>query len=738
MTQSNLLDRLIGISLLSAAGLLLELSLTRLVSAIYFPPYVFGVLALAVLGIGFGAALTSWIPAFRESKYLPFYVASGGVSIVVLLLLILFTGVAQYLFPSVVLLTLPYFFMGLALSNIFSNSSGSSQNLYMADLIGAGSGAILAIPIMNLFGPLNSILLAASIFGIAAYTLSAEKLPLIPIAAIILSGVILLTNISQNWLQLDISRISSEKPLADTMAQFGAELLETRWDAFARTDLVQPAGVELPRIYMDGAAGSVMPPVVDRSNTLFNDIGFFPFATDQPERVLVIGPGAGLDVWFARQTNAREIVGIEVNPASVELVQAFDRFNGNLYRQPNVTITIDEARSALQRDDSQYDLIYLSQVVTLTAERTGFALTENTIYTVEAFSQYWSHLNENGVLAIKLYDDITAERALATILASLEQAGIPNQVALQHIMILADPAHNPPIPLIMVRKSPYSENDSRVYGRILRDLNFAPLFLPYLWVQPPLDTIWEGVETFSSIVTTSSADISPTTDDSPFFYQFERGIPQDLQALWTILVVVIIITMAFVVLMQRHMSLGKYQFATLYFAGLGLGFMMIEVAIIQQTRLFLGHPTIAVTTVLATLLIGGGLGSGIAGRWFLRIPILAIFGLLLVLVSLWAILWNPLSGSLLGSPLLVRISVVIITLLPIALVMGMPFSWGLRVVGEIDQKLVGLAWVVNGVMTVVGSAASVTIAMLSGFTAVLFAGLLAYIVCTITAYFMLR
>lgn len=734
MTDSSALDRLLGVSLLSAAGLVLELALTRLISVIYFPPYVFAVLALAVLGIGLGAALSIWFPALRQQQQLPRCAAGAALTTIALLLLLLLTPAPRQIVLVGVLLLLPYFFIGLALTTLFSTNAARSQTLYMADLIGAGLGVLLAIPLLNILAPINTILLAGVLFSLAAYFFHAGRVLALPLSVMILSLALLLTNIAYSWLRLDLASIDPQKPIAEALAQPGATILETRWDAFARTDLIQPADGELPRIYMDGAAGSVMPPIVDNTNTLINDIGFFPFATDQPRRVLVIGPGAGLDVWFGLRSNAREIVGVEVNPASVEIVRQYDRFNGGLYDQPQVTISIDDARSALERDRSQYDLIFLSQVVTFTAERTGFALTENTIYTVEAFAQYWSHLSDDGVLAIKLYDDITAERALATILTMLEQQGISNQMALQQIIALADPRHNPPIPLIMVQKKPYSEQDSLIYGRILRDLGFAPLFLPHLWIQPPLDAIWNGSQTFADVIAASSADLSPTTDDRPFFYQFERGIPANLQGLWVILALVITLTVIFVGFAHRKSAAGKLRYAPIYFGGLGIGFMLVEIAIIQQTRIFLGHPTLAVTAVLATFLIGGGLGSGLAGRWFARVPIHLILFALAGLLLLWMIAWAPLSARLLDASPAARMLLVTLCMLPFALLMGVPFSYGLRLVGAVDEKLVALAWVINGVMTVAGSALAVTVAILFGFSAVLLLGVLAYLVCAITAY----
>ena len=140
---------------------------------------------------------------------------------------------------------------------------------------------------------------------------------------------------------------------------------------------------------------------------LLGDIGFFPFATEQTERVFVIGPGAGLDVWFALQSNARQITAVEVKAASVEMVDAWRGYTGALYDRTRMEVIVDHGRSALRRSEGKFDLIDLSQVVTLAAARGGCALSENTICTEEAFSEYLDHLDEGGQIALKPYDEVT-------------------------------------------------------------------------------------------------------------------------------------------------------------------------------------------------------------------------------------------------------------------------------------------------------------------------------------------
>lgn len=575
-----------------------------------------------------------------------------------------------------------------------------------------------------------AILLAAT-----GWLLSNRPVAFLPLA---LTLLLFAGNLLFPWLKVDMSRLPTDKPIVDSLAGTAGKVIDTRWDAFARTDLVDPGGGGPYRLFMDGAAGSIMPPAANNA-FLWEDIGFFPFATEQPERVFLIGPGAGLDVWFALQSGADTITGVEVNAASVELVSTYAAYNDDLYGRARVNILVDEGRSVLQRDQSKYDLIFLSQLVTLAAERNGYSLVENSSYTVEAFGEYFDHLTPAGQIGIKLYDEPTLTRALSTALVALQKVGLADsdQEGLQHIIALLDTSAQPPIPLLIVRKSPFSRADALSLGAVARQVGFMPLFLPGVIAQPPLDAVEAGARSFDDVIADSTNDLSPTTDNRPFFYQFERGIPQALRPLLWVAAISFLGGSSLVVLHQRRAGKGRWLYtAPLYFAGLGLGFILIEVGVIQQTRLFLGHPTTAITVVLATLLISGGLGSRLGGGWFkeqktfARLPLLAV----IVLVALWLLFWPWLQSWALGARPWLRVMVVLISLLPLGLVMGMPFPLGLRTAADWGRQQVALAWTVNGMMSVFGSVLAVTVAIMFGYKAVFWVGGTAYGMAAIAAF----
>ena len=725
-------QRLLGAALLSASALLLEIALTRLFSLIFFPYYVFLIISVAILGIGIGAASAALLPELAQR--IGFALGSAGAALSTLLLLLLaVSGRAVDLqLLLFVMLALPYLFFGLVISTLFSAHIASSRILYMGDLLGAGGGALLAIPLLNQFGPINAILIAVMGFTIAGLYFSARRNRLAAIGSVVVAAIALSVNAAGRFLDVDPSALAADKPIVAALSD-GGRVLRTSWDAFARTDLVDPGAGRPLRIYVDGGAASVMPAESSRRD-LLGDIGFFPFATEQPRRVFVIGPGAGLDVWFALQSGAQHIIAVEVNGASLALAREWRGYTGPLYDRAKVQVIIDDGRSALRRSGQKFDLIYLSQVVTLAAERGGYALSENTIYTEEAFTDYLNRLDEGGQIALKLYDEVTLTRAVSTALSAFRRRGLTDQQALEHLMAFIGNNSSPAAPLLLIGAAPYREDDSLVLGAIARDVGFRPLLLPHVLVQPPLDEVASGAQAFEAIVEQSDVDISPASDERPYFFQFEKGLPASLMPLVT-LAAAVTAALALVIAFQLRRGRGKIQRGyPLLFALLGLGFIALEIYAIQRTRLFLGHPTSAVTLVLVTFLVGGGIGSGlsqlISGDFLERRPQLAT-ATVVVLCIAWSALWTPFNAQYLAASAPVRALIAALSLAPLALSMGLPFPLALKLAGRVERRQIAFAWCVNGLMTVVGSVAAVALSLTIGFSAVLYFGAGAYVLATL-------
>ncbi len=726
----------IGIAILSATALMLEITLTRLLSAMYFPQFVFIALSLAILGISLGAGASVWWSQLRDMSYLPYYASSASIATLLTVFGLVMIQIPPFNIAALGLMVIPFTFVGLFMSTLFSVQSDKSLTFYAADFLGAGVGVVAVIWVLNTVGTLSSFLLIAALFALIGLAFGGRTVAG-GVLAVSLFGFAL--QLSGGWLSVGYNTNIADKPIHDVLIR-GGQILDTRYDAFARTDLVAPANGGAYQIYVDGAAGSVIPPAGNR-DFLRGDIGFFPFATGQPERAMIIGFGGGLDIWFAQQANTAQIDAVEVNPNTVAMLEDTAAYHGDLLNQEGVNVIVGEGRSTLRRQSEPYDLIYLSQVITETASRSGLALTENTIYTAEAFNDYLDHLTPNGQIALKLYDEPTLTRALSVAMAALNSRGLSDQEALQHILVLLDPNTNPPVPLLLIQNSPFTENDALALGAVTREVGFTPLFLPHVFAQPPLRDVAAGNMTYADVIANYDGDIRPTTDNRPYFFQFERGLPGSLQTVSVITVAVLGLVLVGWGIAQQQPRPILARLSPLYFMLLGIAFIGIEVAVIQSTGLFLGHPTMAISVTLATFLISGGVGSLLGSRWYAsqadRIPAMPLIGIL-VAALVWLGLWYGLHQRLLQSPLIGRIAFTMITLAPLGFFMGMPFPLGLRSVGHLDGGYVALGWSLNGLTSVMGSIFAVTLSVAFGFISVWVMGIVSYAIALLLAWSVTR
>ena len=270
-------------------------------------------------------------------------------------------------------------------------------------------------------------------------------------------------------------------------------------------------------------------------------------------------------------------------------------------------------------------------------------------------------------------------------------------------------------------------------------MGFTPLLLPHVLVQPPLDEVAAGAIAFSETSSTAAVDYSPPTDDRPYFFQFERGIPTRLQPL-ALMILLGALGLALLCLGRwRRSKSMPGSLSPVYVALLGIGFIALEIYAIQQTRLFLGHPTWAVALALATFLVGGGIGSGLSQVRFrallLRSPQLTPM-LVAVLALLWGALWGMLSRELITATLSARLLAALVSLLPLALCMGVPFPQVLAEIAQFDRRGVAIAWSVNGMASVAGSIVAVILSITVGFGAALWLGVAAYALAALTRLLM--
>jgi len=730
-----------GIFLLAGSGLLLEIALTRVLSVLYYSPFVYVLLAVAVLGSGLGAAAAMLFPASRTATGASLAAVGGALAtpLVTVLLLGLATTPAHAV--ALPLCAVPFAFLGHALATLFALRSRAAPRLYLADMTGAGVGALASVPALDLLGPVGAAMLVGVLAGVAALLVAPRSTRAAAAVAAAAAALLLAAHVALGSPQPPLASLAAAKPLTREL-QSGAALVGHAADALGLSDLVRrPNGSVY--LYLDGGAGSLVPDTADPGSYL-HDVGAFAYAATSPDSVFVIGPGGGLDVALAKAFDVPSITAVELNGAGVRLAEHATAA-GLVRGAPayaGVDLHVDEGRSYLRRLHRRFDLILLSQVVTDAAEARSYALVENGVYTVQAFRDELAHLAPGGAIALKLYDEATLTRALTTAIAALSRGGVSQAAALHHMVAVLDARGSRPIPLLMVFDHALSRDEATRYGRLAVAAGLQPLYLPGVVERAPLDAFSAGKEHLADLEAHSGGvDITPTTDARPFFFDFEPGLPRPLRDLLIALAGVALVSAGLVWWRQRRRR-GPARLAPWLFACLGAGFMLLEVGALQRLRLYLGHPTLTLAVGLAALLVGAGLGAGAAARAARSVPgALRAATWAALCVAVLAVLWSlgfPLwSTPTLAWPTAGRAALAALTLVLLAFPMGMPFPLALRAVGEQGEGEVALGWAVNGVAAVIGGSAATAVALTWGFPVVHLAAAGVYLLAALAALAML-
>ena len=773
----------LGLALLSAAALAFEITLTRLFSVTQW--YHFAFLAVSVALLGYGASGTAlslvprWTrpPAARRAAVFSILFAAACVGAILSLNHLPFDSYriawervqVLYLVLYYLALTVPFFCAGLVTGLLLAAYPDRTARLYAANLLGSALGSLLPVLALPLVGEGTVLVIAAlGLFAALTFQHPIPHIPksLLPLASSLLllaacGSLLLLSCHLPSTLQL---RLSPYKSLSQVLRFPDAQVVWQRWNAFSRVDHVSSSAIrsapglslsypgELPAedgLFVDG--DDLSPVVKDTDLQDFTDFlpVALPYQLRPGGRALVLEPRGGLDVWAALSQGAASVVAVESNPLLVEAA-------GGVYQDPRVQRMIEEGRSYARRSGDRFDVVHLSLSDGYRPVTSGaYSLGERYDLTVEAFQDYLARLRPGGLLVVERWLQLPPSeelRAGAIAVEALRRAGVEDPAA--QLAVLRDWQ----LGLILVKNGPFTP------GELVAIRSFAEVRGLDLVALPGLteaevnrfNVLDEPVyyRAFRDLLSNPEAlyaaqpyDVRPPTDDRPFFFHFFKwgqtgAVLQQLGKTWqpwggsgylvlvALLAVAVIASVVLIVLPLAFMR-GRRDPRELwgirgrvlaYFGLLGLGFLFVEIPLLQRFILFLGQPIYAFTTVLAALLLFSGLGSLAAPRLSLRwtLPLLVA-----------AILFYPfalplLFRALLGTPLAIRLLATGLGLAPLGFLMGMPFPGGLTWLSQRAPGLVPWVWAVNGCTSVLASILAAMIALSAGFTWVLAAAALAY------------
>jgi hypothetical protein len=750
----RLLD-LVALGIVSAAALAEQIAITRVFSAAV--AYHFGFLAVSVAFLGTGAAailvyvrprlfegdasivLSRWSRWFALSLVLtPFVLVrldfSGTESLTV--------GFALNFAAACAVASAAPFAAGIVVALAIDRFRAKIGTVYAFDLVGAGLGSLLVVPLLWL-GPAPQLLVGLGIAVAVAAVLFATG----DGSQTRFSYGTLLTAVVALGLS-NATTVLYLEPRYDTPPQ--ARKVAEHWSPIARTVAYRmPEDHPFGLLFYDRVYAPVLV-LRDESLPDWRALRTGPssigFAVGPPGPSLIIGGGGGRDIYTALSSKESKVDVIELSELNRRVVdEDFGAISGKPYSRARVHTVIGDGRSVLAARSAKYDQIHIGFTDTLTANAAqGFALVENSLYTLEAFEEYFDHLAPGGILnvsrCLKLVGD-EALRATVLTLAALRARGIENPFR-NVIVIAGSDLLGPATGTVLSRLEPFSAEEVETVRALASERANGVLLAPggpnrgdwaKLAESPSLEAFCNG----------HRMDVCPPTDDHPFFFHMDRlrdfGKPHEggyhytsspTALLLLTLAVLGTLSLAGMVLPLGRSRGGKRPSpgSLAYFAAIGVGFLALELVLIQRFVLFLGYPTYALSVVLSVLLLSSGIGSLLSARVEntdkrLRAALLAAS----ILISISAIALGPMLGRLMALPLAARVVLSMVVLCPLGTLLGMAMPLGLRRFAASYPESVAFAWGVNGVASVFTSVFGTFVALHFGFIAATMVAAVSYL-----------
>jgi len=763
---------LAGIAISSFAALLLELALTRLFSVVLFYHFAFLAISIALLGLGAGGVfaylLKSRFAQISTRDLASRLCIANAVIIVVVLEIILHVPVSlnvsgkNFLRLTIIYLTaaVPFFLTGLLFSVVFARETVRISRLYGADLCGGALACLAVVPLLNQLGGPNAILVAGFSLAIAAAIWAdSRKRRRNSVWLAIVLGALTAANYSGRLIDVVYAKGMFRDP---AWVEFA------RWNALSRVEVDRQGGAKAIVIDAD-ASTYIMNAEVSRwhETEWEKDLMSAPPALANVLRphgeFAIIGPGGGVDVLRAVANGSPSVTGIEINAiiATTIMRGRYADYAQHLYDRADVHIHVTDGRSYLRATPQHFDVVQMTLVDTWASTAAGaFALSENNLYTVEAFREYFDHLKPDGMIAITRWEfrhPREALRVVAVAMEALHQMGVSDP-SRNFIVVSQGSLDEDGIPVVVLaKKTPFtSAEEDAAAAHCERYTELDPIYLPTARGKDPFSELIAANDP-RAFARTYAYNVSPVTDNAPFFFFTlkagqilgEQGLRHGIDwkvnlgvlVLLLVLVISLIAVLAFLVLPLLMKSGRKHQspLPLLYFVAVGLGYILVEIAFIQRFVLFLGHPTYALTVVIFLLMVSSGVGSLFSRRCLPRsemgwIPLVFVLAILL----LYVFFLPGRLAALVGLAMFSKRIICGALLIPLGFLMGMPFPTGLRAMASAPapefpvaegagENAVEWAWAMNAAASVLGSVLAMVIAIQFGLTVTLVCGAAAYL-----------
>lgn len=784
-----------GVFFVALSTLMYEVLLTRIFSVTMWYHFAFVAVSIAMFGMTVGALVVYLRPdAFTPERIRPqlaFYAVVFPISLVWSFLTQL--SVPFIVHPSLVaayaiaftyaVVAVPFVVSGIVIAAALMSFRKRVSEVYAADLFGAGLGCMLLVYVLRWTDAPTAVFViafVASFGGIAlAHDAGRRRYRQFALLTALALGGFSVVHTGFVWRQFPILRILYIK------GAFEARPLYEKWNSFSRVRVngdrnrleapyawglsrTYPSDRRVQQLHMDIDVNAGTPILrydgtLEPLDHLKYDVTNFAYYLRPAPSALVVGTGGGRDILSALAFGARAVTGVELNGDILKTVnETFGDFSGHLDRDRRVRFVNDEARSFIARDSGRYDVIQISLIDTWAATAAGaFVLGENALYTKEAWRIFIRHLNERGLLSVSrwYFRDQPGEMYRLVTLAStaLRELGVSRPR--EHLLIVRNrPAVRNGIEgpdgvgTLLVSRTPFSSSDVALASETAGRLAFDVMLTPSQAADPTLmrltgDDLGAFLEDFP-------LNISAPTDDSPFFFQmlrlrdmFDLSLLSQGKAshnmlavfvLGALLTTVVILTLLCVFLPlamnASRTDLRGSGSLLLFFASIGLGFMLIETSQMQRLIIVLGHPIYGLSVVLFALLLSSGAGSLCSNLQAVRnlryAGLRRLGAILLVLIAFgWGTPWVV--GQVEAASTPVRILVAVAMLAPAGFLMGMAFPLGMTWASKRSPALTPWLWGVNGATSILASVLATVIALTWSISAAFWVGTAAYVVAAL-------
>jgi len=760
----------LGVVFTTLATLVLELSLTRIFSVVFYYHLAFLAISIALFGLGVGGVFSYVVAARKGNFFVKLGTLAGLNSLaVVLSLVFVITRSGQLSNTTLVLVyfasALPFFFAGLIVSLVVSETIERVDRVYFFDLLGAAAGCFALVPFLNSLGGPNTVLAAAVLFAVSSAIWFNCALNTRGRAAAVVLALVLVALVAYNgrWRVIDIRYAKGQNIPQENFS---------KWNSFSRIGLTRSLGIIIDADASTGIAQFDFNKLLDREQheLLYEGPGF-PYVIRPGAKTMIIGPGGGWDVARAFCSGSKDITAVEINPiiANTIMREQFPQLSHGLYLRPEVHVFVEDGRSFIRRSNDKYQVLQATLVDTWASTAAGaFALSENNLYTSDAFRDYLSHLTADGLLAFTRWGfqpPRESLRLLSLAYQAFQELGEPDLAS--HVIILRENPENlrgwGSQDTVLIFRKPISATD---LARLRAGLANSPantkdelLFAPDMRPDNAFSRFLNSADP-QSFWREYPYDVSPVSDDRPFFFYTVQA--RDLVQFWgnhvdsadykinkavpllfgllavSILATGVILSLPPLLLKARLPVEKGLRTFIWYFVCLGAGYIMIQVALIQKFILLLGHPTYALTVIIFSMLVSSGIGSFYSRRLIPKASLSPLSWVLLsiaVLVAALAFAAAPIGEYGVGLPLPVKVLITMLLIAPVGFLMGMPFPTGLTRLESRYPRAVRWAWALNAASSVMGSAGAIFLAIYLGLRTTLLIGGTLYLVALLVARF---